>query len=154
VWHKLRKQIAVELELLRRHLADHAPLVRKCAVSAPDRIEMSALGAMLQGFYGGVENFFKRVRIELNEGLPAGGGWHKVLLEAMALPGPQRPAVISASLVGILAGYLKFRHFFRGAYPFLLRWDDMAELVNSCQDVLGRLESELDAFLKATEGNQ
>jgi hypothetical protein len=150
----LRKQIAVERELLRQNLADHAPLVGECAVRTPGRIELSALGAMLQGFYGGIENIFKRVRIELNEGLPVGEGWHKALLEAMALPGPQRPAVISASLARTLAAYLKFRHFFRVAYPFLLRWEEMAELVNGSQDVLGRLETELGAFLKATEGKE
>ena len=47
MWRKLRRQIAVERETLRQLLADHQPLLRKCSASAPDRIEVSALAAML-----------------------------------------------------------------------------------------------------------
>jgi hypothetical protein len=70
----LRKQIAVEREMLNQLLADHRPLLHKCAVTPPDRIEVSALGAMLQGFYNGVENIFKRVALELGEDLPKARG--------------------------------------------------------------------------------
>ena len=63
MWRKLRKQIAVEREMLNQLLVDHRPLLRKCEASPPDRIEVSALGAMLHGFYNGVENIFKRVAL-------------------------------------------------------------------------------------------
>ena len=115
MWPKLRKQIAVEREMLRQHLSDHEPLLLKCAASPPDRIELSALAAMLHGFYGGIENLFKRVAIELGEELPQGAGWHKALLASMTRPGPQRPAVITPTMAQALMGYLEFRHFFRGA---------------------------------------
>lgn len=85
MWRKLRKQIAVERAMLRQLLADHLPLLRKCAIQVPDRIEISALAAMLHGFYNGVENIFKRVMIELSESLPTGGAWHKALLESVCL---------------------------------------------------------------------
>lgn len=151
MWRKLRKQIAVEREMLRQHLADHAPLLRKCQASPPDRIELSALAAMLHGLYGGIENIFKRVTVELDEAMPQGQAWHKTLLEQMTREAEGRPAVISASLAEVLEGYLKFRHFFRGTYLFQLRWERMSDLVRDCQDVLARLEAEMDAFLKATE---
>ena len=154
MWRRLRKQIAIEREMLCQLLADHAPLLRKCAASSPDRIEVSALAAMLHGFYSGVENIFKRVAIELNEGLPGAQGWHKDLLESMTRPGPQRPAVMASPTAEMLRGYLEFRHFFRSAYPFQLRWERMAGLARGCEDVLRRLEGELDAFLKATENRE
>ena len=154
MWRKLRKQIAVEREMLNQHLGDHRPLLAKCAAFRPDRIELSALAAMLHGFYNGVENIFKRAAVELGEVLPTGAGWHIALLERMTRPGPQRPALITAPLAQTLRAYLEFRHFFRSAYPFQLRWQRMAELVRDCQDVLRRLEGELDAFLKATEDRQ
>jgi hypothetical protein len=154
VWRKLRKQIGVEREMLHAHLADYSPLLRKCALCEPDRVEMSALGAMLQGFYAGAENIFKRIRIELNEGLPTGEVCHKALLDSMTVPGPGRPAVLSAPLAQTLEEYLKFRHVFRGAYLFQLRWDRMSKLALNCNDVLDRLEGELDTFLKATEDKE
>jgi hypothetical protein len=152
VWRKLRKQVAVERELLRQHLEDHAPLIHKCRSSAPDRIELSALGAMLLSFYNGIENIFKRVTVELGQDLPQAEAWHKDLLERMTREGPGRPAVISSELAQSLEDYLRFRHFFRSAYSFQVEWERMSNLVAEAQDVLCRLETELDAFLKATEG--
>lgn len=151
MWRKLRKQIAVQREMLGHLLADYEPLLRKCAIEPPDRIELSALAAMLHGFYNGVENVFKRVAIELNEDLPRGEGWHTLLLERMTCPGAQRPAVISTALARELTEFLKFRHFFSGACPFQLHWKEMAPLAASCQQVLRRLEDELEAFLAATQ---
>ena len=66
----------------------------------------------------------------------------------------ERPAVISLPLARTLADYLRFRHFFRSAYSFQLKWERMADLVAGCQEVLARLENELDAFLKATQDRQ
>ena len=70
MWRKLRKQIDVECQMLRQLLADHAPLLRKCEASEPDRIELSALAAVLHGLYNGIENVFKRVTLELGQELP------------------------------------------------------------------------------------
>jgi len=151
VWRKLRKQIAVERELLNLLLEDHRPLLDKCAISAPDRIEVSALAAMLHAFYCGIENIFRRIVVELNEGLAKGEGWHKELLDRMIRPGADRPPVISGSLAEALRWYLEFRHVFREAYTFQLKWERMSGLVLECEATLRRLEGELDAFLKATE---
>jgi len=123
VWPRLRKQIAVEREMLNQLIKDHRPLLEKCAESVPDRIELSALAAMLHGLYTGVENILKRVVIELDEGLPSGERWHRALLDRMTRPGPDRPPVISDALAESLTEYLAFRHFFRSAYPFVLQWE-------------------------------
>ena len=151
MWDKLRKQIAVERTDLRKHLLQYELLGQKCAATAPDPVELSAFAVLLHGFYGGVENIFKRVVVELNEGLPTGHAWHKLLLASMTRPGPERPVVISPPLGKTLEEYLKFRHFFRGAYPFQLRWAEMAPLVNECQQVFAQFEAELDIFLAATK---
>ena len=150
MWRKLRKQIAVEREMMHQLLSDHEPLLRKCAVATPDRIELSALAALLHAFYNGVENVFKRTAVELGEGLPRPEGWHKELLEAMTHPGPQRPKLISVELAAELLEFLKFRHFFRACYPSQLRWRNMAPLATTCREVFARFEQELDVFLAAT----
>jgi len=149
VWPRLAKQIAAEREMLNRLLADHRTLIDKCEHSSPEKIEISALAAMLHSFYTGIENLFERIAIELDEGLPQGPAWHKELLARMSLPAPRRPAVISPGLAENLREYLEFRHFFRGAYTFQVLWDRMAHLVQGCPLALKNLEAELDVFIKA-----
>ncbi len=44
---------------------------------------------------------------------------------------------------------MDFRHVFRHAYTFELRWRKMARLALTMQATLRRVEDELGAFLKA-----
>ncbi len=67
----------------------------------------------------------------------------------MKVPGRARPAVVSGELAERLDDYLQFRHLFRHAYSFDLRWDSMNTLVLGCEETLRRLERELDQFLEA-----
>lgn len=154
MWDKLRKQISVEREQLRELINIHRPLLEKCVASEPDAIELSALAAMLHAFYTGIENIFKRVEVELGEDMPQGERWHRRLLKAMTGSRPKRPAVISQSLQETLGGYLGFRHVFRQAYTFQLKWARMSQLVLECEATFERLERELDGFLKAGQEGQ
>lgn len=147
MWDRLRKQISVELDQLNRLLEMHSTLLVKCVDTVPDDIERSALAAMLHSFYTGIENVFKRITVELGDTLPRGEFWHRELLDAMTCPGTRRKAVISGSLRDLLREYLGFRHVFRQAYYFQLRWERMASLVLGCEKALRSLETELNAFL-------
>ena len=109
---------------------------------------------MLHAFYTGIENIFKRVKIELNEDMIKNEFWHRELLDSMAQSGTGRPAVISPSLRETLRSYLDFRHVFRQAYTFELRWEKMAGLVQESEETLNRLESELDIFFKWLESGE
>lgn len=102
---------------------------------------------MLNSFYNGIENIFKRAAVELDDGLPGGEFWHKELLDAMTQPTSRRDRVISHELRGRLKEYMEFRHVFRHAYIFNLRWDGMKTLVLNCEETLRQLETEMDAFL-------
>jgi len=148
VWHKLAKQISVEREQLNRLIEIHSRLIARCASKAPNDIELSALAALLHSFYSGVENIFKRVAVELDGEAPRGEAWHRQLLDAMSIPTRIRGAVISESLRDTLSEYLAFRHVFRQAYSFDLRWDKMSALVLNCEPTFRRLEAELEGFLK------
>lgn len=148
---RLRKQIAVERQQLNLLLAVHRPLFVRSASETPTEIEISALAAMLHSFYTGIENIFKRVVLELGDTLPAGESWHRELLDSMTDPGLARAAVISMPLRDRLREYLRFRHVFRQAYLFQLRWDKMSSLVLGCDETLRLLEAELDDFLQASE---
>lgn len=147
---RLRKQIEVELEQLRRLLDIHRALLEQCVQQSPTAIELSALGAMLHGFYTGIENIFKRIAIELDDRRPDGEAWHRLLLDSMSNSCPVRPAVISQNLKTSLEGYLQFRHVFRQAYSFDLQWEKMAALTLGCEEVFTDFEMEIDGFLTHT----
>jgi hypothetical protein len=144
---KLRKQIAVEQDLINRLLEEHRSLVRKCAADTPDAIERSALAAMLHSFYTGIENVFRRIAIECDGYSPDGDTWHRDILDAMAQPTGRRPAAISQDVHDVLKGYLGFRHMFRHLYSINLNWDRMAGLVLGVEAVWQKADAEFRAFL-------
>lgn len=151
MWHKLGKQISVEREQLNRLIEVHRPLLIKCATQSPNDIELSALAALLHSFYTGIENIFKRIAVEIDGAPPRGEAWHRQLLDAMLLRNDLRGAVISPSLRDSLGEYLAFRHVFRQAYSFELRWEKMSALVTDCEATLRRLEAELETFLQTEQ---
>ena len=140
---KLAAYIDVELAQLRQLLADHRPLLLKVRTDPPDGIERSALAAMLHSFYTGIENLFKRIAIECDGGPPAGPAWHRALLDSMATSATTRPAVLS----NVLHTRLQFRHVFRQAYSFQLRWEKMQALVGDCETTLADCEAELRRWM-------
>jgi hypothetical protein len=153
VWDSLRKQVAAERQELHRLVETHRPLLDKCAAAPPNDIELSALAALLQSFYTGIENIFKRATLELGDRMPSSEYWHKELLDAMTQPSGQRGSVLSPELRGRLKEYMEFRHVFRHAYVFNLRWDRMKGLVLGCEETLKLLEDELDRFFAAGSGS-
>jgi hypothetical protein len=147
-------QVTLERRQVHRLLETYRPLVEKCAGSPPDDIELAALAAMLHSFYTGLENIFKRVAAELDGGLPSGEFWHRELMDSMTMPSRERSAVLSERLIEQLDDYLEFRHFFRHAYTFDLRWDSMKALVLGCEETLQLVEGDLDRFFEAGTGGK
>ena len=135
--------------LLNRLLAEFRPLIAKTATAEPDTVERSAMACELHSFYTGIENIFKQVASECDGSLPSGQRWHRDLLDCVARPGRNRPAVISMPLRESLGTYLDFRHVFRQAYTLDLQWGKMRPLVAGIDDTLRRLEAELEQFLKS-----
>ena len=154
MWDQLREQVTLERGQLRRLLNVHRSLLAQCAVSPPNYIELSALAAMLHSFYSGIENILKRTTLELGDRMPGGESWHKELLDGMTQPTGNRKPVLSPGLRGRLKEYMEFRHFFRHAYTFDLRWDRMKTLVLGCEETLQLAEGELDRFFEAGSGGQ
>lgn len=142
----LANEIDLEFEQLRKLLHVHRPLVLKSFRVAPEPIETSALAAMLQCFYNGVENLLKRIELGTGGRLHRGKSWHRDLLEAASRRTATRGAVISEELSNALRPYLQFRHVFRQAYTYELQWSKMAPLVERCEQTLSQLESEIREF--------
>ena len=152
MWDSLREQVTLERRQLHRLLGGYRPLLEKCAASSPDYIELSALAAMLHSFYNGIENIFKRTTLELGDPMPDDKSWHKNLLDGMTEATGNRKPVLSRELGRRLKEYMEFRHVFRHAYNFDLRWDRMKTLVLGCEETLQLVDGELDRFFEAGTG--
>jgi hypothetical protein len=145
---KLKEQLATEFKLLDKLLEKNLPLIEKARLAQLDEFNIVALGGMLQSFYGGVENIFKRIAKSIDNDLPQSKSWHKDLLDKMALPTNDRPQVISDLLREKLHEYLDFRHIFRSIYSFDLHWQKMEELVFGLEVIIQQLRNEINVFLK------
>lgn len=144
---KLAKQLLVEREAIHRLIETHRSLLEKCISFEPSLIEISALGTVLHSFYTAVENIFKRIILECDKKTPQGEEWHNLLLVSMTHPSSFRTTVISVEMEEILQDYLAFRHVFRHAYPFELRWVKMKPLVVNLEGTFLKLEKYLDDFI-------
>ena len=144
---ELRRQIDIEREYLRRLMDHHRTLLDKCAIKAPSDVELSALAGVLQSFYNGIENVFKRIALEVDRSLPKGESWHKDLLLQMARTSPSRGPVISAELMGRLSTFMGFRHFYRHSYVFHLEWSQMQDVVTTCEETLEQFFEQIDRFM-------
>jgi hypothetical protein len=151
VWRDLKEEIEIELSQIRRMLAAFTDLRQRIEHTEPTEVEIVALAGFLHAFYNGAENIFKRIAKHIDGALPSGEMWHSQLLDRMACPGENRPAVISGPVQLQLRQYMDFRHRFRHAHPFELKWNRMAPLVLAAANTLEQLRAELAIFLLAVE---
>lgn len=93
--HSLRDEIEFELAELHNLLAEHADLFVEAQTAALRRSSITALGGVLHSFYTGIESIFERVEKAYGRPRRGASSWHRDLLEAMAGPGSDRPAVIT-----------------------------------------------------------
>ncbi len=95
MWSRLKKQIAVEEAELTELIEFHRELLDKGQEQALTGIEISAAAAFLHALYSGIENSFRRIAIELDDGISRSSDWHQTLLREMTRPTERRPQVIS-----------------------------------------------------------
>lgn len=142
-----RSHIERELQHLERLLTEYGDLLRDLPSEVPGLVDRTALGAVLQSFYQGVEAIFQRIAKRIDEKMPSSSDWHRQLLNQMGSATDRRPAVVSTELANQLDPYLGFRHLARHTYPFLLNWNRMRGLVNDLDAVLPAFRQEIQVFM-------
>lgn len=107
---------------------------------ADDVLDYGALAFTIHTIYGIMENYFLRVSKFFENNLPS-DGWHKALVERMALDIPGlRPMLIGdRKTKEDIMEILRFRHKFRNLYGEDLKPDKTAAVQKT-------LETVLDAF--------
>ncbi len=103
----LKVEVESDLANLERVVSKIRELRKEIGTSEPSFRNKAAFGALLHSFYNGVENILKRIAEEVDQGVPMGGSWHRVLLRRMEKEiGGIRPAVLHHDTVKTLEPYL------------------------------------------------
>ena len=144
----LRQQIRSEIEQIDELFEQFAELIASSASTEPDLVQRAALASLLHSFYTGVEAILLTVAKRVDKSVPEGARWHRDLLDQSLVANDRRPAVITPAVRVSLDQYLAFRHFFRQAYSFVLRWDDMRELVGKAEKTWADVKRSVENWLK------
>jgi hypothetical protein len=145
----LSERIQHDVDLIDQLLEAYADLLASVEQNPPDLIEVTALASVLHSFYNGLESIFVTIAREVDETIPTGDRWHRALLKQVGEANEFRDAVLPSSLLTQIQDYLAFRHYYRHAYSFFLRWEELRELVLSLTAVWGQTKNELIQFARS-----
>ncbi|MEB3322285.1 MAG: hypothetical protein VKI81_05630 [Synechococcaceae cyanobacterium] len=141
---ELRNDLRRERRRLGR-LVDSLGELRPRLRAGAETVEAAAL--RLHSFYTGVERALLLITRTVNGGTPRQGeGWHRRLLERMAMATELRPAALGEETQQRLQEYLRFRHLVRNLYSDELRPEPIEILLGDLPDVWQRLEADLVRF--------
>ena len=142
----LKQDILDSIEDIGDLLTSYESLLETVKLRSPNNIELAAMGTILHSFYNGVEGVFLLVSKQIDKTTPDNSSWHQSLLNQMMTATEERANLISPESASHLAPYLKFRHFFRHAYAFMLDWSRLKPLADDLMAVWGNVKEELTAF--------
>ena len=142
----LKQDIQDSINDINDLLESYTELFERVKQKNPDIIEIAALGTVLHSFYNGVEGIFLLIVKQIDKQSPNNSAWHQTLLNQVLESTGKRDYVISLDTASKLAQYMKFRHFFRHAYSFMLDWERLQPLVEELQATWSVTRDELLAF--------
>jgi len=147
----LISDIRFEVGQVDRLLSDYVDLLANARSRTPDRVEITAIAAVLHSFYNGVEKILLLAAKHKAGAVFQGRNWHASLLHQSALPALKQARVLSPAAVEVLEPYLAFRHVFRHSYSFHLDWSKMTDLVSAMTDVWQEVRADVQVFLEVSE---
>ena len=141
---ELRDDLSRECSRLHKLVAGLSDLGQRLQHSA-DAVEAAAL--RLHSFYTGVERMLLLISRVVNGGTPSQGeGWHRRLLERMAMATDTRPVVLNESTQQELQEYLRFRHLVRNLYADELRAEPIQRLIEQLEHTWPKLDADIRNF--------
>lgn len=142
----ISQRVQRDVALIDHLLAAYADLLLQVEQKPPDLVQVTALASVLHSFYNGVESIFIIIAKEIDDAVPSGDRWHRDLLEQMGMANEFREAVLPLPIQLQLQNYLAFRHYYRHAYSFFLRWEELRELVLPLTAVWDQTRTVLNQF--------
>ncbi len=122
-------------------------IFKKIEAETPDLFDMTILGSILHSFYNGLENIFEIIAKNIDNSVPVGNKSHQELLYQMKSENSNRNELINEELYLKLREYATFRHFYRHAYSFQLKWEKMRPLINNIHIIWKEVKQNLENFI-------
>lgn len=145
---RLADDLTTKLEVYQRLQVDSVDALSRFDPHDPDSFELRAVGSILHDVYQGAESICQRVANTIDQKVPAGAEWHRLLLEQMARPLPNtRPVVIRPETLSLIEEYRGFRHVFRNIYGFELDWSRMNPLLENAPLVIDAFAVDIERFV-------
>jgi hypothetical protein len=117
-----------------------------------DDYYLDGVALNLHGFYSGFERIFTHIAETVDDDLPQGEDWHKLLMQQMQREvSGVRPAVISNQMGDFLDDLRKFRHVVRNVYTQHLDPERLKKLVENSAKGFAQLNAEISAFVAFLE---
>ena len=143
----IKEQIKFKIEDIDKLFLEYELIFEKIQRDIPDLFDMTILASVLHSFYNGLENIFEIIAKNVDGSVPSGNKYHQELLHQMASENNMRNEVINEELYLKLREYATFRHFYRHAYSFQLKWEKMKPLVDGVKEVWKEIKEELEEFI-------
>jgi predicted nucleotidyltransferase len=150
----LKSLIDDELISLER-IVNETQTVLNTLEKTPNQLEMNGLAAYLHQYYTGLEAIFRRIAIQIDGHLPTGDRCDLKLLNQMAEDLPKiRTALIEPQQDHLLKDYLSFRHFFRHAYGYQLRWSELSSKLVILPENFQKIKQRIDRLFQQLTNNK
>jgi len=145
---KLKTKVLFEISQIDKLFCDSKPLFDLCKIREPNFIELSAAAMVLQSFYNGIENILIMIIKHYEGQLPNSNKWHMELIDKAFESDSGRGVIFTDDIKEKLEEYMKFRHFARHAYGFLLKWEKIEILMNEIDSFWKTVKENINKFLE------
>ena len=146
----VKLKIAFEISQIDELIEKSSVLLQKCILQEPDFIELNAAGAILHSYYNGLENIFLLIRKNIDKTVLSSERWHSELLKSMFAATEARRPLFEKKLYDQLVDYMGFRHFFRHAYGYHLRWDLIKPLFTNIEENWYTVKTNIETLIVKT----
>lgn len=121
--------------------------------SKRSKAKLESLAYKLHNLYCAFEDLFKTVARHFENQVEDIARYHKELLKRMGLKiEGVRPALLSEDAFKFLDELRAFRHFFRHAYDYELKYEKVRPVIESADKLRGLYKADIERFLKELEG--
>lgn len=150
----------IEYNLLKAELGAQVKEIEKIFLEIEDRrrgarrskAKLESLAYKLHNLYCAFEDLFKIVARHFENQVEDIARYHKELLKRMALSiDGVRPALLSEDVLNSLDDLRAFRHYFRHAYSYELRYERLKPVLEAALKLREAYREDIERFLKEIE---
>jgi len=142
------QKIQFEIEQIDELIDASNPVFDLCRIKEPDFIEKCGVALILQSFYNGIEKLILLIIKNKDIKLPTGIKWHKELFDKAFKKTKNRTHIFKEELYESLYEYLRFRHFVRHAYGYILKWEKMKNILFEMTALWEKIKEDINIFIK------